>query len=489
MSDTRPPLAPLGREVVETVRDFYEKNHDALESRRRARAYYYGYIARVLKARIAPGQRVLEIGCGNGDLLAALQPSFGVGIDLSSKAVKLARDRHPSLHFVEGDAADAATLTTARGPFDVIVLVNVLTQIPDVRRLFDALHAVSHPRTRLVVYGYSRLWQPVIRLAELLGLKMAIPPDAWLPPAEIRTMMRLSDWDFVRDDRQIVFPVGIPLFSEFMNRWWGHLPGVDHLSLMHGLVARPRIARHAAAHSTSPSVSVIVPCRNEEGHIAPLVARLPKLSPNSEYIFVEGHSKDGTEAAIRKAIETNPDKPLRFVKQTGKGKGDAVRLGFSHARGEVLAILDSDMGVAPEDLPAFVEALARGHGEFINGSRLVYPMAGKAMRFLNLLANHFFATLFSWILGQRCRDTLCGTKVLYRADYERIAANRSYFGDFDPFGDFDLLFGASRLNLHIVDLAVRYHEREYGETNISRFSHGWLLLQMSAFASRKLKFL
>ena len=187
------------------------------------------------------------------------------------------------------------------------------------------------------------------------------------------------------------------------------------------------------------------------------------------------------------AIEKNPAKPLRFLKQTGQGKGDAVRLGFSAARGEVLAILDSDMGVAPEDLPSFVSALARGHAEFVNGSRLVYPMAGKAMRFLNLLANKFFALLFSWILGQSCRDTLCGTKVLYRSDYERISANRSYFGDFDPFGDFDMLLGASKLQLKIVELPVRYYAREYGSPQISRFRDGFILLRMSLLAWRKLK--
>jgi glycosyltransferase involved in cell wall biosynthesis len=187
-------------------------------------------------------------------------------------------------------------------------------------------------------------------------------------------------------------------------------------------------------------------------------------------------------------IAANPEKPLRFLKQRGRGKGDAVRLGFAEARGEVLLILDSDMGVAPEDMPLFVQALARGKAEFVNGSRLVYPMEGRAMRFLNLLANKCFALLFSWLLGQQVRDTLCGTKVLYRADYERIAANRAYFGDFDPFGDFDLLFGAARLNLCIRDLAIRYHARQYGSTNISRFRHGWLLLRMSAFAARKLKF-
>ena len=166
-----------------------------------------------------------------------------------------------------------------------------------------------------------------------------------------------------------------------------------------------------------------------------------------------------------------------------------MRLGVAAARGDILLILDSDMGVAPADVPKFVDALVRGKAEFVNGSRMVYPMEGRAMRFANLIANKSFAMLFAWLLGQPVRDTLCGTKALYRADYERIAANRSYFGDFDPFGDFDLLFGAARLNLRIVDLAVRYHERRYGETNISRWRHGWLLLRMSLFAARKLKFL
>lgn len=482
-------LSPLAKKARDDVRAFYESRHDQIAEARRARSYYYDYLARVLKARVAPGQRVLEIGCGSGDLLAAVSPSFGVGLDFSSRAVAAARVQHPNLHFFEGDACESSTLAKARGPFDVILIVNTVTLLGDVRRLFDALHQVSHARTRIIIYSYSRLWQPVLRLAELLGLKQTQPPEAWIPQEEMRSMLHLSDWDMVREDRHLIFPVYVPILSGLLNRWIGHLPLLDQFSLVFGIFARPRLTRHPGSIKSEPSVSVVIPCRNEEGHIASMVARLPKLAPNSEYLFVEGGSKDGTEAAIRLAIANNPDKPLRFLKQTGKGKGDAVRLGFGAARGEVLAILDSDMGVAPEDLPAFVSVLARGQAEFVNGSRLVYPMAGKAMRFLNLLANKFFAALFSWILGQNCRDTLCGTKVLYRSDYERIAANRSYFGDFDPFGDFDLLFGASRLNLRIADLAVRYHEREYGETNISRFSHGLLLLRMSAFASRKLKFL
>jgi glycosyltransferase involved in cell wall biosynthesis len=327
----------------------------------------------------------------------------------------------------------------------------------------------------------------MLRFAEATGIKYHQPPEAWLPPEEVRNMLELADFEVVRNDSQIVLPAGIPLLSDLVNRYLGHLPVLEWFSLMYGIIARPA-STVAARRSSRPSTSVVVPCRNEAGHIRPLVERLPDLGPNAEVIFVEGHSTDDTEAVIRQVIADNPERPFRFVKQPGKGKGDAVRAGFAQARGEVLVILDADMGVAPEDVPKFVAALVRGKGDLINGSRLVYPMEGEAMRFLNLVANKAFAFLFSWILGQQVRDTLCGTKALYREDYERIAANRGYFGDFDPFGDFDLIFGAARLSMRIVDLAVRYHERQYGTTNISRFRHGLLLLRMSLFAARKLKF-
>ncbi len=476
--------------LLEEVRRFYDDNHDGLERARRARRYYYRCLQRVVAARIPPGSRVLEIGCGNGDLLAGLRASRGVGIDVSGKAIAAARATHGgALHFLEGDGVNPRVLAQAGGPFDAIVMVNVATHLTDVQAAMEALHAVCHARTRIFIYSYSRLWQPVLRLAELLRLKYEQPAQSWLPPEEVVHMLALADFEVIRHDRDIVMPVALPLVSDLLNKYVGRLPLVDQLALMYGLTARPMPQRFAGTRSSHPSTSVIIPCRNEEGHIEPLVARLPSLPPNSEFLFVEGNSKDDTEGAIKRAIAAHPDKPLRFLKQPGRGKGDAVRLGFREARGEVVLILDSDMGVAPEDVPKFVEALVRGKAEFVNGSRLVYPMEGKAMRFLNLLANKFFALLFGWLLGQQVRDTLCGTKALYREDYERIAANRSYFGDFDPFGDFDLLFGAARLNLRIVDLAIRYHERRYGETNISRFRHGLLLLRMSAFAARKLKFL
>ena len=471
------------------MRAFYEAHPQGVTGAPRSRQYFLDYLARVLQARIPAGQVVLDVGCGAGELLAALRPSRGVGIDLSGTAIAAARQAHPdaALTFHQGDGADPAVLKELGGPFDVVLMINVVTNLADVQGAFESVASICHQRTRVFVYSYSRLWQPVLRAAEMAGLKARPPAEAWLPPEEVLNMLQLADYEVVRRDYQVLMPLYVPLLSDLVNRYLGHLPVVELLSLMYGLVARP--APHRFPARPQPTVSVVIPCRNEAGHIEPLVQRLPELAPGSEFLFVEGGSKDDTEAVIKTAIAGHPERRMRLLKQTGKGKGDAVRLGFAEARGDVLAILDSDMGVAPEDLDRFVDALARGKGEFLNGSRLVYPMEGRAMRFLNLIANKLFALLFSWVLGQQVRDTLCGTKVLYRADYEQIAANRAYFGDFDPFGDFDLLFGAARLNLKIVDLPIRYHERTYGETNISRFSHGLLLLAMSLFAARKLKFL
>jgi len=211
------------------------------------------------------------------------------------------------------------------------------------------------------------------------------------------------------------------------------------------------------------------------------------MGANTELILVEGHSKDDTLEAIQREMAARPGQACILLRQSGTGKGDAVRMGFAHASGDILMILDADLTVPPEVLPRFYEALVSGHGEFVNGVRLVYPMERQAMRFLNLVGNKLFSWAFSWLLGQPIKDTLCGTKVLWRGDYKRIAAHRAYFGDFDPFGDFDLLFGAAKQNLKIVDLPVRYRERRYGTTNIQRWKHGWLLLRMTLFALWRLK--
>jgi len=287
----------------------------------------------------------------------------------------------------------------------------------------------------------------------------------------------------VKNDWRMLLPKQIPLISDITNRFIGPLPLVRRLCLCEYIVARPLGLGNKREYSTT----ILIPCKNEKGNIENAVKRLPAFGGHQEIIFVDGHSTDGTPDEIKRIIDAFTDKDIKYFVQDGIGKGDAVRKGFSEASGDILMILDADLTVPPEELTKFYRAIEEDHGEFINGCRLVYPMDKQAMRLLNYFGNKFFGLAFTWLLNQRIKDTLCGTKVISKFNYEQIAANRDYFGEFDPFGDFDLLFGASKLNLAIVELPIRYHAREYGETQISRFSHGLLLLRMCLFAARKLK--
>jgi glycosyltransferase involved in cell wall biosynthesis len=326
----------------------------------------------------------------------------------------------------------------------------------------------------------------VLEIAEKLGLKSPQPLVNWTTVEDVSNLLGLSGFETVYRREHILLPKKIPFLSAFVNRYLARLPGLRHLCLTNLVVARPS---GIEPECVAPRVSVICPCRNESGNIANIVSRLPSMGAHTELIFVEGHSKDDTLDRCQRVAAGAPHRDIKVFVQKGVGKADAVQLGFSEASGDIVMILDADLSVAPEDLPQFFDALVSGKGEFLNGSRLVYAMDPRAMRFLNLLGNKFFALLLSRLLGQPIKDTLCGTKVLWKSDYQRIAAGRNYFGDFDPFGDFDLLFGAAKLNLKIVEVPVRYRERSYGETNISRFTHGWLLFKMSARAATKLLFI
>jgi SAM-dependent methyltransferase len=456
-----------------------------LRFHRRNRAYYAD-LERLHQLLVAPGLRVLEIGCGLGDLLAQLQPSHGVGVELDPALAAAAQQRHPQLHIV---AADAETITPASlgetQPFDVILLPNTLNTLQDVQGVLERLEAFCHPRTRLVVSFHNWLWQPLLKAAEGLGQRQPQPPESWLTPNDVRNLLDLAGWEVLKQGHRCLLPRQIPVLSGLANRWLSQLPLIENLGLTHWMVARP-----GRQQRQTPSVSVVIPARNEAGNIAPAIERLPELGRFTEVLFVEGHSSDNTWQEIERVCASYQG-PLRLRKfrQSGKGKADAVWLGFEQAEGDVLMILDADLTVRPEDLPRFAQAMADGRGEFVNGCRLVYPRSWEAMPPLNTAANRFFAAVFSWLLRQRLKDTLCGTKVIWRDDYRRLKEGRSYFGDFDPFGDFDLLFGASKLNLKIVEVPVRYQERSYGSSNIAHVKEGLILVRMCLYAARKLRFI
>ena len=444
--------------------------------------YYRRRLAHVYRT-FTSGRRVLEIGSGLGDLIGALDAAEAVGVDFSSEMVGRAAARHPGVRFF---CADAHHLEALDGPFDVIVLSDLVNDLWDVQQVFEQVSRLSNGRTRLVLNFYSRLWEPALSLAGMVGLARPTLHQSWFTAEDVINLLELSGFEPIRRWEEILWPIGTPLLAEGANRFLVKVMPFRWLALTNFVLARPK-PRPASA-SAPPTVSVIVPARNEAGNIPDVFSRLPEMGGGTEIVFVEGHSKDDTFAAIKREVARHPERRCQVLQQTGVGKGDAVRLGYAHASGDVLMILDADLTVPPEDLPRFYAALQSGHGEFVNGVRLVYPLEGEAMRFFNLIANKFFGRAFSWLLGQPIKDTLCGTKVLRKRDYELIAANRKHFGDFDPFGDFDLLFGAARLGLRIVDLPIRYRARTYGSTNIQRWRHGVLLLRMVLFAARRLKF-
>ena len=459
-------------------RAFYEQRA-AFRARESGR-YYQQLLRRHYGFLVPPGLRVLEVGCGIGDLLAAVKPAQGLGVDFSPAMIALARQRHPELEFQVADAAEFSSSEK----FDYIILSDLVNDLPDVQAVFERLQGVAHPRTRLVLNFFNNLWRPALHAGEKLGLKSPTLLQNWLSSDDTKNLLHLAGWEVIKSDARIFWPVRTPPLDWLLNRWVAPLMPPFCLTVM--LIARPK---PQPAARPQYRCSVVIPARNEAGNIEDAVRRTPEMGLGTEIIFIEGHSKDDTWGEIQRVAGQYPQRNIQVLKQQSRGKGGAVREAFAAAKGDMLFILDADLTMPPEELPKFYEIIRSGTAEFVNGVRLVYPMEDEAMQFLNMVANKAFGLMFSFLLGQKLKDTLCGTKVLFRSDYEAIARNRSYFGDFDPFGDFDLLFGAARLNLRMVDLPIRYRARTYGQTNIHRWRHGWLLLRMVLFAARRLKFI
>jgi SAM-dependent methyltransferase len=485
-ASTAPPSrsdAPPSRSdaLVEAWREYFRHAEQA-PRHPAARDYLDVDLQAALTRLIPPGATVLEAGCGQGDLLAALPNAVRKGIDLLPEIVESARARHPGILF---DVDDATGPSPMPGTWDAIVCDRLCHSVLDIRALLAGLRRRLAPGGRIYLTAFNYFWEIPARIAEVSGWKRPAPTSNWLSDSDFKNLFDVTGLEVVRYEDRLLLPIDVPGAS-LLNRYLVRFPAFTHLSLYRIYVLRDRGTLPAQRRA---SVSVVVPTRNEAGNVQAAIDRTPVMGNGTELIFVEGGSSDGTWKTIQDSI-ARYDGPLtlRAFQQTGKGKGDAVRLGFAQATGDLLMILDADLTVPPEDLPEFYDVAVRGHADFVQGTRLVYPMEPGAMRFFNKIGNVAFSQLFSYLLQQPIKDTLCGTKVLWRADYERIAAARHYFGDFDPFGDFDLIFGAARLNLKIAEIPVRYRDRTYGETNISRWKHGWLLLRMSGVAARKLKF-
>ena len=466
------------REERERYWDEFAESSDPWQ---RIRGYYQQRLAEIYKHLVPPRMRVLELGCGQGDLLAALEPSRGVGIDLSEKMLERARERYPDFQFFHGDVQDALPPEK----FDFIILSDLLNDVRDVQRVLELLAQCSLPGTRIILNAYSRLWQGPRWMAHMMGAGKLQLDQNWLSRKDLENLLYLAGFETIRGFSEIMWPVKTPGLDTLCNRYLVKLGLFRWLGLTNVIVARPQPKPWAGQ---PPSVSVVIPARNEADNIRRIFEETPEMGLATELIFVEGRSTDNTYGAIEEEMRRWPNRRVKLLRQTGEGKADALRLGFAHADGDLLMMLNADLTVSPEDLPRFYEAWHSGKGEVVNGVRLVYLTEGASVGFARVIGYKFFSVAFSWLLGQNVKETLCGTKALSKSDYETIAANRAYFGDFDPFGDFDLLFGAAKYSLKIVDLPIRCHEPADGPANIEHWKRGWLLLKMVGTAMRKIKF-
>lgn len=470
-------LSPSAGEQLKATADFYDdpdlKSGWAAEGYHKMLADYYNLL-------IPPEASILEIGCGEGRLLERLHARRRVGIDLSVRRIEKARARIPGCDF----HVQAGETLSLDEQFDCIVISETVNFAADVQVLFERLHSVAHEKTRLILNFFNTLWRPLVSLATWTGMRAQQPETNWLSHSDVLNLLSLAGWEVTTMSSRILFPFRFPGLNFLCNRCLA--PLLSHCCITIFCVARPR----PLPATKALTVSVIIPARNEAGNIEAAIRSVPEIGAGTEIVCVESHSTDGTWDAMQRLAQAFPEKSVTFIQlRDSIGKRDAVRKGFAAATGDILMILDADLTVQPEELFKFYDVIASGRAELANGVRFVYPMQKNAMRFLNLCANKFFGVVFSWLLGQPIKDTLCGTKAMLRCDYERLAASRAYFGEFDPFGDFDLLFGAGKLGLRITDIPIRYCERTYGVTNIRRWKHGWLLLRMVAFGVRKLKFI
>lgn len=473
-----------GREALR-LQNERNRRHQSIWAAERAKwirrnRYYYDCLKRLLRHLVEPGKRVLNIRCQTGFLLDALRPRCGVGVDISSEMLAAARAAHPRFTYYDSFPEDFV----AQQQFDYILLCDV-GEIADVQETLLRLQAACERHTRLLIYTYNNLWEPLLALAERLHLKIPQPEQSWLSERDLVGLLTLTGYEWLKTYRTALFPKYVPFFSAFVNRVAAKLPLIERLCMIEVIVAR---AIPKPVHAADVSVSVIVPCKNEQGNIESAVRRLPELGRSTEIIFCDDRSTDGTADEVHRLQNLFPQRNIRLLSGPGICKSRNVWTGFDAATGDVLAILDADLTVMPEELPHFIDALTRGSAEFINGSRLIYPIPKAAMKTANVLGNKFFSAIFSYLLGQRIKDTLCGTKVLWRSDWERIRPLVGTWGTLDRWGDHELLFGAAKLNLRILDLPVHYQERVFGVTKMTQvLRHGLMMLRMCGHGFRRLK--
>jgi|SRR3989339_458113 len=445
-------------------------------------SYYHNTIEYLLKDMVLEESKVLFFNCSNGDLLCNVKPEYGAGVSISPRMAEKAKDKHPekNLHFLCLDIEENEIGEKTK--FDYIVLNGTLGELADIQNVLKRISEYCNPDTRIIILQYNPIWEMVLKIGEKLKLKMPEKISNWLSAEDIENFLTITGYQVIRRDFYMLFPKRIPVLSFVLNRLAAKLPVINRFDLMQIVVARLLAPPENQKDLTA---SVVITCRDEKENIEPLVQRIPDMGKHTEIIFVEGHSTDGTREEIQRVIKKYPEKDIVLLVQDGFGQKDAIIKGFDTAKGDFIMLLEADLTTPPEEIKKLWNVYENGYGEYVNGSRLIYRMEKDSMPLINILGNRFFGNIFTAMLGQRFTDTLCGFKAVSKKNYIKIKKVMKLWGDFDPFGDFELIFGAVKNNLKISEVPVKYKPRIYGETKTKPFKHGWQLMRITWLAFKR----
>lgn len=459
----------------ESVAEHFDEIAPNYDNWKRKNSYYYSNIKAFISRIFPPGSKVLEVGCGTGEILASMNPKRGVGIDISQKMVELAKQKYPQYTFIHAPIEDL----DIDEKFDYVIMVDVVDHVYDVVDVFTSLRRFCHPTTRIILTTISPWWEPILSLMEKLSAKMPEGPHNFIEKRILGNMIEMVGFSVSYSGYLLLFPKWIPILSYIMNSIGVRIWGLNRLSAVQYMIIQPEFKK---TFDLGLGCSVIIPCHNEEDNIESAVRRIPSMGKETEIIVVNDGSTDGTAEKVR-ALQKEISNLKLVDYSPNRGKGQAVKQGFDAATQEVIMILDADVSTPPEELPRFFEPLNRGVCQFVNGTRMVYPMEEQAMRTVNLFFNKMFGYMMSFITQQTLTDTLCGTKALYRSDYKRMQWG------IDRWGDFDLLFGAAKMGSKIMEVPVHYLTRQSGESKMKSLKHGIHLLIACVKGFRQLIFI
>lgn len=356
--------------------------------------------------------------------------------------------------------------------YDCIVLSDMFEVNDDILGLLKLLKKNLNNDGTILLTSITPIWDGVLSILEMLNLKNKSKKRSYIHLNKLSAVLDTINFQITGKRTRQYFPFKLFYFGNIINNFLEIILYFFNFGIRSYFTIKEI---EDTAEKDVLSKTIIVPAKNEEGNLNELINRIPYLGNNVEVIISCGISNDNT-LGMAKSLKSD-NFIIKVIEQTSKGKANAVWEACEQSSNDLIAILDADLSVDPEELSSFFELIETKKCDFVNGTRLIYSMEKGSMRFINNFGNRLFQYVVSKIIRLPLTDSLCGTKVFKKNLYEKIKKWQSVVKIKDPFGDFDLLFAAAYSSQKIVEYPIHYRARKYGTTQIRRFKDGFKLIK------------